>query len=155
AWAIVVYEVQKTNEWMMKHPGQTPQPPPGPDGRMPLPNGLPVVEEVARVPGLIQRSCVDHGGTNEFLFEVVRRLRTQDKRWGLNWKRAVVGTMSQDAITYFYGQGPMEGSRDVYVIDIIVGHCGDRPGPKWTDVTVAPGQPSNAIWTLQPCPSCQ
>jgi hypothetical protein len=33
------------------------------------------------------------------------------------------------------GPGPDEGSPDVYIIDIIGGHCGSNPSPIWNDVT--------------------
>jgi hypothetical protein len=54
-------------------------------------------------PDWLRNSCVEMGGNNEFLFEVVRRLRRIDTRWGLNWKRGRVGDMSQDVVNYFYG----------------------------------------------------
>lgn len=104
----------------------------------PPPDGSGVVWEVATErPDLLAGSCVKTGGNNEFLFEVIRRLRTQDDRWGLNWKRGNEGDMSQDVADYFYGEGPCEGSTDVYIIDIIGGHCGDAPAPAWIDVTQA------------------
>lgn len=124
--------------------GGTLPPPPGGDAGMPgavlpLPDGRPVVEAVARErPDLLASSCVDRGGDNAFLFEVVRRLRASDPRWGLNWKRGVVGDLSQDVVDYYFGSGdPSEGATDVYIVDMIAGHCGDAPSPAWTDVTEA------------------
>ena len=90
---------------------------------------------------------MDDGGNNEFLFELVRRLRRMDVRWGLNWKRAVVGDMSQDVVNYYYGPGaPYETAYDTYVIDVIGGHCGPTPSPAWNDVTVLGS--TGAMWTL-------
>lgn len=127
--------------------GRTPDPPPG--QRLPLPNRLSVLQELARqFPADLRNSCVEHGGTNTFLFRVVQRLRQQDTRWGLNWKRGNRGDMSQDVINYHWGPGPDEDSRDTYVLDIIVGHCGPNPGVNWNDVTGAGG--ADARWTLIP-----
>jgi hypothetical protein len=116
----------------------------------PPPDGWPVVEQVAiERPDLLAASCVDTGGNNEFLYEVVRRLRQQDDRWGLNWKRGVVGDLSQDVVDYHYGDGVSEESTDVYIIDIIVGHCGDNPQAGWIDVTQATLDANTVgMWTL-------
>jgi hypothetical protein len=132
--------------------GVAPDAPPPRDatpGRVPLPDGSGVVNAVARErPDLLRNSCVDMGGNNDFLFEVVRRLRRMDRRWGLNWKRGRVGDMSQDVVNYFYGPAgaPMEGSPDTYVVDMIGGHCGPTPSPAWIDQTGVGG--ALALWTL-------
>lgn len=117
---------------------------------MPPPDEHAVVEQVAlERPDLLAASCVDTGGNNEFLFEVVRRLRQLDDRWGLNWKRGVVGDLSQDVVDYHYGDGVSEESTDVYIIDIIVGHCGDAPQAGWIDVTQATKDADTVgMWTL-------
>jgi hypothetical protein len=116
----------------------------------PPPDGYAVVEQVAAEhPDLLIGSCVETGGNNEFLFEVVRRLRMLDDRWGLNWKRGVVGDLSQDVVDYHYGEGVSEESTDVYIIDMIVGHCGDDPQPGWIDVTQATIDGGTVgMWTL-------
>jgi hypothetical protein len=62
-------------------------------------------------------------------------LRTYDTRWGYNGKRGNTHDPSKDVIAYHYGPGPDEGSPDVYIIDIIGGHCGSTPSPIWNDVT--------------------
>lgn len=117
-------------------PGPGPRTPdPAPGRALPLLNRVSVVESVARqFPGDFVNSCREHGGNNRFLFRLVQRLRQEDSRWGLNWKRGGVGDMSQDVITYHYGPGRDEGSTQVYIIDVIAGHCGS-PSPWWNDVT--------------------
>ena len=66
-------------------------------------------------------------------------MRKCDTRWGYNGKRGNSGDPSHDAIAYHYSRGGDEGSTDVYIIDVIVGHCGG-PGPAWIDVTEATRQ---------------
>ena len=103
---------------------RTPNPPsPTPPNYLPLPNREAVVREMARLyPGELRASC----GNNTWLFRLVHRLRQEDTRWGLNWKRSRVGDMSQDAITYNYGPEADEGTRFVHVVDVIGGHCGSQ-----------------------------
>ena len=104
---------------------RTPNPPaPTPPNYLPLPNRSAVVDEMARLyPGELRNSC----GNNTWLFRLVQRLRQEDTRWGLNWKRSRVGDMSQDAVTYNYGPQADEGTRYVHVVDVIGGHCGGNP----------------------------
>ena len=115
---------------------------------LPLPDARDVVNAVAAAePALLAASCVADGGNNDWLYELVRTLRRMDVRWGLNWKRGRVGDMSQDVITYYYGAGaPYESAPEIYVIDIIGGHCGPSPSPAWIDVTGVGG--ASALWTL-------
>jgi hypothetical protein len=125
---------------------RTPNPPsPTPPNYLRLPNREAVVMEMARLyPGELRNSC----GNNAWLFRLVNRLRQEDTRWGLNWKRSRVGDMSQDAITYNYGPEADEGTRFVHVVDVIGGHCGSNPGAAWIDQTVL--WSTGATWTLQP-----
>lgn len=103
--------------------------------RLPLPDQRALVEALGRERAdLLGRSC----GNNDWLFEAVRRLRRTDRRWGLNWKRGVTGDLSQDVVDYYYGSGePREGATEVYIVDVIVGHCGDDPRAGWLDQTEA------------------
>ncbi len=130
---------------------RTPDPPPG--QKLPLPSyGASVVEAVARAyPGELRNSCVEHGGNNVWLFRVVQALRQRDSRWGLNWKRGNRGDMSQDIVDYNYGPGTDEDTTNVYIMDVITGHCGGNPSWNWLDQTQATLN-GGAIgrWTLQP-----
>jgi len=114
---------------------RTPDPAPG--TRLPLPNMSHVVDHIAMThASQLRRSCQEHGGTWEFMDAVVDFLRANhDTRWGYNWKRGRVGDASLDVIAYHSGAGPSEGSTQVYIIDIIGGHCGSSPRPSWNDVT--------------------
>ena len=61
----------------------------------------------------------------------MRALRERDKRWGLNWKRANVGDMSQDVITYNWGDEPDEGTHKLRAWDVIgniAAAAGSAPG---------------------------
>ena len=115
--------------------GRTPDPAPG--QRLPLPSyGAQVVSAVARAnPGLLANSCQEHGGSWQFMDLVVDTLRTYDTRWGYNGKRGNTNDPSMDVVDYHYGAGADQGSTEVYIIDIIGGHCGPTPSPIWNDVT--------------------
>ncbi len=85
--------------------GRTPDPQ---GGRLPLPGyGASVVQAVARAnPGALPNSCQEHGGSWQFMDQVVDTLRTYDTRWGYNGKRGNANDPSKDVITYHYGAGP-------------------------------------------------
>ena len=129
---------------------RTPDPQPG--QRLPLPDMSSVVNAMGNAyRGDLLNSCVSNGGNNTWLFRVVQELRRRDTRWGLNWKRGNVGDMSQDVVTYNYGAGADEGTTNVYIIDVIGGHCGSSPSPAWvdnTEVTIRSG--TIGRWTLRP-----
>ena len=121
-------------------PPQNGQRTPNPtSGRLPLPGyGASVVNDVAaQYPSALRNSCQEHGGTWEFMDRVVDRLRTFDSRWGYNWKRGNVGDPSLDVVDYNYGSQRDEGTTDVYIIDVVGGHCGNSPSPNWLDQTDA------------------
>jgi hypothetical protein len=135
-------------------------PPPGPRAadpppgqRLPFPSwGEGVVNQLAAErPDLLGQSCHESGGNNRFMYELVRRLRARDNRFGLNWKRGLVGDMSQDIVNYNFSSDSDEGTRNVYIIDTIGGHCGPRPSPAWIDQTSATRNAGTiGIWTLIP-----
>jgi len=66
---------------------------------------------------------------------VVDALRQIDTRWGYNGKRGNANDPSQDVVDYHWGAGSDQDSTDVYIIDIISGHCGNAPDPAWVDQT--------------------
>lgn len=115
-------------------------------GRLPLPNMLHVVQQVIdENPGILapNRSCQDpaHGGHPvtgwEFLDTVVDTLRLHDTRWGYNGKRGNVNDPSHDVVAYNWGSQPDEGTTEVYIIDILLSHCGPDPQAAWIDQTQA------------------
>ncbi len=114
---------------------------------------LSVVRDLAaRYPFDLRNSCLEHGGNNRWLFRLVEELRRRDKRWGLNWKRANVGDMSQDVVTYNWGDEGDEGTARLRAWDVIGGHCGPNPAGQATEITspTPPGVGRDARWTLIP-----
>ncbi len=122
-------------------PGTPNTPPSNPTN--PLPNEAATVQAVfAANPGFVATSCqTAFGGTWDLMDAIVDALRAIDTNFAYNGKRGNPNDPSLDAISYYYGAGaPTEGSQEVFVVDVIAGHCGPNPGPAWQDVTVfAPG----------------
>jgi hypothetical protein len=115
--------------------GRTPNPS---GGRLPLPDMSRVVQSVASAnPGALQNSCQDSGGSWDFMDRVVDALRSYDTRWGYNGKRGNAGDPSKDVVDYNYGSQADQGTTEVYIVDIISGHCGASPSAGWGDVTDA------------------
>ena len=114
-----------------------------------LPMLLSVVQDYANAnPAELTNSCQNAGGTWDFMDGVVDALRAVDGRFGYNCKRGNCSDPSHDAIAYYWGEGaPFEGARQVYVVDIIGGHCGPNPTPTWTDQTSPSGNTNGAGWT--------
>lgn len=99
--------------------------------------GAIIFDLASREPGrtYLQRSCQETGGTWEWMDLVVDSLRATDTRWGYNGKRGNPNDPSKDVVSYNWGAGPDEGSKQVYIYDTVTGHCGPSPGPLWADVT--------------------
>ncbi len=84
----------------------------------------------------LANSCIDTGGTWDFMDGLVAYLQAIDERVGFNGKRGDITDPSEDAIAYYHGPlPPISGSNDVYVIDVIAGHCGPSPSAAWQNVT--------------------
>ncbi len=131
---------------------RTPDPAPG--TRLPLPNMVHILHQVAaQNPGIlsVQRSCQEEewGGHHirgwEFLDKVIDALRLEDTRWGYNWKRGNVGDPSLDVILYNYSAAPDEGTGNVWAVDVIGAHCGPGASITWSNISGVGGQP--AAWT--------
>lgn len=111
---------------------------PAPGTILPRPTyGQSVVTQLAaQYPGDLRNSCEETGGNHMFMFRVVSALRQRDSRWGLNQKRGNQG-LSQDIVTYNPTAGPDNTAQQIYLWDMIGGHCGPSPTWNWADVTQA------------------
>jgi hypothetical protein len=92
-------------------------------------------------PDEVANSCQDAGGNWDLMEGLVAALQAASGgRAGYNGKRGG-SERSKDAISIYYGAGtPTEGSHDVYIVDVIGGHCGANPVPAWNNVSApAPG----------------
>jgi hypothetical protein len=107
------------------------------ENRKPRPNDSATVRAVANAyPAALQHSCQPEGGTWEFMDRTVDALRAVDGRYGYNCKRGNCNDPSLDVASYFYANGTdINGRAEVYIFDLIGGHCGSTPSTIWTDVT--------------------
>lgn len=106
--------------------------------RKPRPNDSAIVRAVANAfPAALRNSCQEHGGSWEFMDRTVDALRAKDGRYGYNAKRGNMNDPSQDVASYYYGQvtDTIHGRVEVYIFDLLAGHCGASPSPFWGDVT--------------------
>jgi hypothetical protein len=122
--------------------------------RIPLPDVRAFIAQKANArPDLIAQSCASgiKYQNNIWLDYMVDQLRTLDTRWGYNAKptrgpadnggHPVIA--AGDEVAFHYGAGPDQGSPDVYLIDVLEGHCGSSPRPTYRDFT---GE-ERGIWT--------
>lgn len=107
------------------------------ENRRPRPNDSGIVRAIASAfPAAFQHSCQPEGGSWEFMDRAVDALRTKDGRYGYNCKRGNCNDPSLDVVSYFYSHGDNINNRpEVYIFDIIGGHCGSFPSVIWNDVT--------------------
>jgi hypothetical protein len=108
------------------------------------PNHSHIVRDIANTfAGAFRNSCQEHGGSWEFMDRSVDALRTVDGRYGYNAKRGNMNDPSMDVVSYFYANGDnIQNRHEVYIFDIIGGHCGPTPSVVWgdvTDITVSSG----------------
>lgn len=109
---------------------------------IPAPNFLPDLEAYAAAhPTELAESCQDVYGPPAWAFldgfvNYMRSLGGDGERVGWNGKRGVTSDPSEDAISIWYGvMPPINGGNDVFVIDIIAGHCGPSPSVTWNNVS--------------------
>ena len=114
--------------------------------RLPLPDIRAFTQQAAAArPDLLPQSCPTglKYQNNPWLDYMVDQLRTLDTRWGYNGKpnRTAADNGGQpviaagDEVAYHYGAGPDQNSRDVYLIDLLEGHCGSTPRLTYRDFT--------------------
>lgn len=132
-----VAEVRGTRAVSVRIIRRTADPPPG--QRLPMPDVQAFIFQAAnaRPDLLLTQSCPRNLKyvTNPWLDYIIDQLRTLDTRWGYNGKpnrsaadnSGVPVVAAGDEIAYHFGAGPDEGSPDVYLIDILIGHCGPTP----------------------------
>ena len=88
-----------------------------------------------------------HEGNLAFCRRVARRLRASDTRWGLNYKRAVIGDPSGDILAYRWGPTDY----DCRIVDIISAATGpwepgEKPAASWTVHDEAEAGPARWFW---------
>lgn len=119
--------------------------------RKPRPNGSATIRAVASAyPAALRNSCQEHGGSWEFMDRSVDALRLLDGRWGYNAKRGNINDPSVDVVSYFFANGDnIHNRHEVYIFDIIGGHCGSTPVTVWndvTDITASQGTIGRTMW---------
>jgi hypothetical protein len=86
-----------------------------------------VVNQVAaQNPFDVRNSCRAEGGNMLFMFKALSRLRQIDTRWSLNMKRGNQGE-SEDILAFNPTDRPDNGESQIYLFDVIGGHCGPNP----------------------------
>lgn len=130
-------------------PGQvirTPDPPAG--QRIPLPDYLQsfVNQLNAARPDLYRTQSCPRGlkyVNNPWQDYIIDNLRTRDTRWGYNGKPTrtaadnggVAVVAAGDEVAYHYSGGADLNSTEVYLIDLLEGHCGSNPLPTYRNFT--------------------
>ena len=124
------------------------------ESRKPRPNDSATVRAVANAfPATLQHSCQPEGGSWEFMDRAIDALRAVDGRYGYNAKRGNTNDPSLDVASYFYANGTdINGRAEVYIFDMIGGHCGSTPSVIWTDVTDVTFQSGTLGRTIYPRP---
>ena len=115
---------------------RTPDPAPGTRLPLPVETGI-VFDEYNRNTNDWRNSCQESQGERGWVWldKLIDRLRSKDLRWAYNGKRGNLNDLSLDIIDYHYGAGESFGSTQVYIIDVLLQHCGSNPTPTWIDQT--------------------
>src|SRR5688572_2878490 len=122
-------------------------PPPG--QRLPLPDMQGVLARFADA----RDSCPQGLKyiNNPWQDRVIDAFRQIDSRWGYNGKptksasidnNGVPVTAAGDEAAYHYSGGASQGSFDVHLVDMLIGHCGAAPSLTWRVFSDEPG-----FWT--------
>jgi hypothetical protein len=123
--------------------GPRPADPPA-GSRLPLPDARPFINAMSgRLGQLASCPTGRKYENNPWQDALIDSLRAVDSRWGYNGKpnRSAAENngfpviAAGDEIAYHYGAGASLNSRDVYLIDALVGHCGDNPFTTYRDFT--------------------
>ena len=133
--------------------------PAGPgETRKPRPNDSAIVRQVASAfPSALAHSCQEHYGAAgwEFIDRAIDALRAKDGRYGYNAKRGNMNDPSLDVASYFYRPETdvnIHGRSEVYIFDLIGGHCGPTPFVVWLDVTDITNSSGTLGRTMYPRP---
>ena len=136
--------VRGTRAVSVRIPPRTTDPPAG--QRLPVPDVQSFIFQTANARlDLLARSCPNGRKyeNNPWLDYMVDALRTLDTRWGYNGKPTRTAgdnngfpvIAAGDEIAYHFGRGSDQNSPDVYLIDILIGHCGDNPSLTFRNFT--------------------
>lgn len=114
---------------------RTPDPAPGTN--LPLPNMYNVVLQFSNASDSCPRGI--KYVNNPWLDRVIDRFRQDDTRWGYNAKPTrtaadnggVAVVAAGDEAAYHFSAGADEGSTQVHLVDLLVGHCGSSPTVGW------------------------
>ena len=124
-----------------------PDPPPG--QRLPMPDMQGVLARFSDASDSCPRGL--KYVNNPWQDRVIDAFRQIDSRWGYNGKptksaaidnNGVPVTAAGDEAAYHWGGGPSQGSFDVHLVDMLVGHCGGSPSLTWRVFSDEPG-----FWT--------
>jgi hypothetical protein len=114
---------------------RTPDPAPG--QRLPLPNMFHVVLQFSDTRNSCPRGL--QYVNNPWQDRVIDALRQTDTRWGYNGKPTRTAAQNGgfpvvaagDEAAYHWGAGPDQGSPNVHLVDMLIGHCGPNPTVGW------------------------
>jgi hypothetical protein len=120
-------------------PGSGPRvPDPAPGVRLPLPDMQGVLARFGNAADSCPRGL--KYVNNPWQDRVIDAFRQVDTRWGYNGKptknaaidnNGIPVVAAGDEAAYHYGAGPDQGSPDVHLVDMLIGHCGATPTLTW------------------------
>lgn len=125
-----------TNPGPSPNAGPRPADPP-PGVRLPLPDMQGVLARFSNASDSCPRGL--KYVNNPWQDRVIDAFRQIDSRWGYNGKpnrgaadnNGVPVTAAGDEAAYHWGAGADQGSFDVHLVDMLVGHCGPTPSLTW------------------------